>query len=500
MPAFEGGVAQPVTVDTAGGKRQAGAAIPVYIASGGPRIAGPARRVVVVTSGLVEDRAAVPVYEMATGGVLIDGPAVPVFVVQGSLGAAFAPTDISGLIGWWKADTLALSAGNNVTNWPDLSGNGKDLTPPGTAPTYQLASGKPVVRNTASTYLKNTGFAVNARALSVFAVLSPANAASNTKVMAFGPGTALIWNQTSAAVEWGMQTTSLSLYGLPVANGTFYAAGFVADSDGAIAMWRNGKKSYRLQNSGSTAGPSGTLTDLFVGAAAAANNWAGDYKEILVYNSRLSDSQAQQVMAYLAARHGLSLATVGDQVVFDGNSLTNGHSSANPGYTDRVVNARSPLTAYNVGVSGQTIVQMTADAVTQIDPLHSGVYTKNVVVCWEITNYLASIQNPTTVYNAVVSYCQARRAAGWKVVVVTCLPRTSGGLYAGFEADRQTVNTNIRTNWATFADALADVGDDATIGPALASDNTTYYSDKLHLTSAGYLIVANLVGAAIGTL
>lgn len=85
MPAFEGGAAQPVTVDTTGGKRQAGAAIPVYVASGGPQIAGPARRVVVVTDGPVEERTAVPIYDAGIGAVAIDGPALPVFFVGSDL-------------------------------------------------------------------------------------------------------------------------------------------------------------------------------------------------------------------------------------------------------------------------------------------------------------------------------------------------------------------------------------------------------------------------------
>jgi len=412
----------------------------------------------------------------------------------------FQPGQIANLFAWYKADALNLSAGNNVTTWPDLSGNGKDLTPPGTAPTYQLVSGKPVVRNTASTYLKNTGFAIDARALSVFAVLSPSNAASNTKVIAFGPAAALVWNQSSAGVDWGMQTTQLSLYGLPVTNSVFYVGGFVSDSSGGIAMWQNGRKAYRLNNSNGSAGPSGTLTDLYVGAAAAANNWAGDYKEILIYNRSLTALEVQHVLNYLSTRHGIALTTSGNLIIFDGNSMTNGYSSANPGYADRVVHTLSPFGSYNFGVNGQTIVDMTNDAPTQIDPLYSAIYAKNIVVCWELTNYLQSVQNPTTVYNAVVTYCQARRAIGWKAVVLTCLPRTDASAYANFEVDRLVLNTNIRTNYATWADALADIGNDATIGTALAPNNTTYYSDKLHPTSAGYAIVDTIVRTAIGTL
>ena len=48
--------------------------------------------------------------------------------------------------------------------------------------------------------------------------------------------------------------------------------------------------------------------------------------------------------------------------------------------------------------------------------------------------------------------------------------------------------------------ALSDVGNDATIGAAGASNDTTYYSDKTHLTTAGYAIVATYMKNAINAL
>lgn len=125
MPAFEGGAAQPVTVDTSG-PVEGRAAIPVYVASGGPQLPGPGRRVVVVTDGPVEGRAAIPVYEVAAGGPLIDAPAVPVFVVQGGLGASSpaGPSSLlTGLISYWKLEEASgtrvdsvVTSGNDLTD------------------------------------------------------------------------------------------------------------------------------------------------------------------------------------------------------------------------------------------------------------------------------------------------------------------------------------------------------------------------------------------------
>ena len=90
------------------------------------------------------------------------------------------------------------------------------------------------------------------------------------------------------------------------------------------------------------------------------------------------------------------------------------------------------------------------------------------------------------------------KAAGWKIVIGTCLPRTTGK--AGFEADRIAINTWLRANYTTFADGLADVGGDATIGAPGANLNTTYYSDGVHLTAAGYQIAAPIFQTPITTI
>lgn len=188
------------------------------------------------------------------------------------------------------------------------------------------------------------------------------------------------------------------------------------------------------------------------------------------------------------------------QVIFDGNSLTD--QGFGNGYLTTVFATLGVGYDYlEMGVGGQTTGAMIVLAPTKIDPLFRATRSKNIVVCWEILNdVLLGGANATQAYNDVVSYCTGRRAAGFEVVVVTALP-ANATTYPTWEAIRQTVNTNIRTNWATFADALADVGDDATIGQAGQAANQTYYtSDEVHLRVPGGTIVGNYVATAIGTL
>jgi lysophospholipase L1-like esterase len=199
------------------------------------------------------------------------------------------------------------------------------------------------------------------------------------------------------------------------------------------------------------------------------------------------------------------LASYNVNIVCDGNSLTAGsganNATAYPPQLETLLRAtgRNDCVS-NIGIGGQVTTAMTAKAAAHIDANWEGSPQK-IVVAWECTNDLFFGTSAATAYSNFVSYCQARRAAGAQVVAVTVLPRSDAGTPGTFEASRQTVNTNIRANWATFADALADVAADTRIGdPGDELDTTYYTADKVHMNSTGYGVVAEVVKNAILTL
>ena len=147
---------------------------------------------------------------------------------------------------------------------------------------------------------------------------------------------------------------------------------------------------------------------------------------------------------------------------------------------------------FNVAVIGQATGAMLSDAITDVDGKRDN--TKiNYVVAWEITNDITSASvTADAAYDRYTRYCLGRRATGSKIVAMTVLPRT--GQTADFETKRTQINTWIRANWANFADALADVANEANLSNA---SNTTYFSDGTHLTSAGNAIVVSLISAAL---
>lgn len=114
------------------------------------------------------------------------------------------------------------------------------------------------------------------------------------------------------------------------------------------------------------------------------------------------------------------------------------------------------------------------------------------------TNDCAAGTAAATSNAALKSFCQARQATGWTVVVCTILAYNSS---FGTEAIRLAYNAQIVADWATFADKLVDLGADARIGVTGAELNATYFQgDQVHPTAAGAGVIAELALRGLLTL
>ena len=219
--------------------------------------------------------------------------------------------------------------------------------------------------------------------------------------------------------------------------------------------------------------------------------------EVVIYDLALTTAELAGLTAYFRARYRLP-AAYPVRLVYDGDSITAGYqSTAGFTYPIQAGLLLPQCDGYNLGISGQTLAQMLASAPTNLDPLHDGTKQGNIVVICGGTNDLYAGATPASVYANLQAYCAARRTAGWKVVVTTVLPRSASD---PFDANRQTLNTNIRANWGTFADGLADIAADQRIGVPGANANSAYFADGTHPNNTGYGIMAQIVAGAVGPL
>lgn len=170
-------------------------------------------------------------------------------------------------------------------------------------------------------------------------------------------------------------------------------------------------------------------------------------------------------------------------LAFDGNS----HFADN-GYTPP--SERLPslwgLTEHNFGVGGQTTQQMSADAAAQVDAILSG-SKMNVLCVQEIYNDIrVNNLTPQQGVDNLETYCNARRSAGWDIILIANLRDVvgnrwgSGGFTEGFVED---VNALLAAQYSGFADALVDLTSVESFNDCF--DRTVFRDDGVHLNEFG---------------
>lgn len=188
------------------------------------------------------------------------------------------------------------------------------------------------------------------------------------------------------------------------------------------------------------------------------------------------------------------------KIVFDGNSLfTRGNgnlenvfAASQSAYTT-LTGARPA--AFFVSISGRTITRLIQEFPTKTAP-----YLKpgDIVVNNEFVNELDSLQSVSDCLAKILQYRSMVQSLGCKLVLATVTAASSVYNYANFDADRQSLNSILKTNTSTYCDALADPAANVAFSDPT---NTTYYNaDKLHFTTAGYILYGQLIAPAIQTL
>jgi hypothetical protein len=414
------------------------------------------------------------------------------------------PKTISGLQLWLDATRITGVADNQaLAVWPDMSGNGNHCTQNQAVykPIYSAhgINGMPEVAltykdlSTVSTRWMSVpnGVSFTENNCTLICITRPIN-----KQLCGGYGVPLCVSNTK--LGWGPTTMTAVvggslLYGTRLLN---HQPGMIAiiSSPSSLKLWHNG-------NSDSFSPVAATIrTGGRIGTDIGGSYPSyGALSEALVYNRALSVAEMNLLYAYAQQKYFYPNPT--KQIIFDGDSLTTGYACINhsnfPGQLWGIMGRDWKI--YNVCVAGQTLQNMQSDAATEIDPLYSASLEKNVLVCWEGLLDVYYGATPETALTRMQTYCAARRAAGWKVVVLTCLP----SLYIS-NVNRATLNAGIRANWTNWADSLADIAADSRIGQDNSNDDATYFNNsdgnKTHLTPAGFAIVASITADAIRSL
>jgi lysophospholipase L1-like esterase len=117
----------------------------------------------------------------------------------------------------------------------------------------------------------------------------------------------------------------------------------------------------------------------------------------------------------------------------------------------------------------------------------------DTAIIWCGTGDIAALDDAAEVQADIEGIVAAADACGVGVILVTITPR---GLAAGPEAERQDINTWIRSQ-ASTAPVYAVVDADALLGDGVDLDPLYDSGDNLHLNAAGQQVVADAYAAAV---
>jgi hypothetical protein len=201
---------------------------------------------------------------------------------------------------------------------------------------------------------------------------------------------------------------------------------------------------------------------------------------------------------YQVRQSGLVLDILGARFAADGNSQTVGVNGAAVSFPGQIATSLG-VTVTNYGVGGQSTLDMIADAATEIDAAFSS--APNILIVGEVRNHLVAMDasaDARIAVDALWTYCDGRRAAAagalrfLRIVVWNVLPAghtaSSIGIVA-LNALFVEANALIAAEWPAHADAYVDVRSDVRLTDPF---DLTYFTDDVHLTTAGDTVMRDL--------
>jgi lysophospholipase L1-like esterase len=190
------------------------------------------------------------------------------------------------------------------------------------------------------------------------------------------------------------------------------------------------------------------------------------------------------------------------QVICDGNSLTQGQGASVAGVTSYPGVLRAALgglgystrDVHDSGHGGDTTETLLSEFPTGIAPFFDPVFARSIVVMFEVRNSSVAGKTAAQILASYQSYGAAARAAGFRFIAGTAPPTDGDAVGHGVAG---AANALIRANWPSFADGLVDLELVPQFTPAGDIANPTYYSDGVHMTDAGYALIASKVQTAV---
>lgn len=218
----------------------------------------------------------------------------------------FAPTDITGLRLWLKADALSLNDNDAVSSWTDSSGNGFNATQATGSyqPLYKtnILNSHPIIRFDGPDDILTLSYPLTETNYTVFLVINIRQESALGWIFGSSGWDSMILRQNTSTTLWWGTSSALraSIVFTPATwslfDGTKNGTAFDARTNGASLVTVD-EQTDPVSQIWAIAGPDTT----------SSYRSALDVAEIIVYNGALSNADRYNVELYLGTKYGLTL-------------------------------------------------------------------------------------------------------------------------------------------------------------------------------------------------
>jgi lysophospholipase L1-like esterase len=400
-----------------------------------------------------------------------------------------------------RAAFNALGSGREVLMIYDQSGNARDLTFGAARPTVNIAGFRAMLDwgFTTSNSIKATSTALVSVGFPVACAVFDYAHFNIAYLVDFGASVGNQFATLTNNAQISQYNGALMNYGSVMLRGVRQVTSIF--QTGNDRMRNNGAELTSPGNAGDTARANVPIN--LGNYALNGLGWTGRIGELWLFDDIISATDLSAIeanqMGYFVDG-SKRLAAHGDSLTFGYNLTTLESVTKNyPAQTRDNLAANWEL--YSRGTSGLTITELINEAATVIDPLFQASAAKNILLFQGGYNDANNNADAATIQNRILTYCQARRAVGWLIVVHPLPLSNFASQPANYATTRAAVNTWLKNNWSTFADAYADLTVDPIIGDSGNTADATYFQgDQVHLTAAGYTRWAIYSTAAVQTI
>lgn len=214
-----------------------------------------------------------------------------------------SPTEIAGCLVWLDANQIiGLSDGDPVATWDDASGNNIDAAQAtgGLQPSYQTGelNSKPIVRFDGGDRLTGSSASLIDLSRSYFVVTKQTTATGEDCIFDVGSWAAI----TADGASWKFYGATANLF--TGSNLAWSIVSIVQDSTTGGGVFVDGVSALVLGNANASGGGGSFAIGDTDGSSLV---FTGDMAEIIIYDSKLSDSDRAKVERYLGAKYGISI-------------------------------------------------------------------------------------------------------------------------------------------------------------------------------------------------